>query len=791
MANKAVNKTPDKTKTSAKKKAPAAKAKAKKSAVKSDVKRPSKLRWCLMTAIKLFFVMVCAIAIYVIYLDGKVRNTFEGQRWQIPVQVFGQIEELSAGAPLNLSQLRQSLDYGGYRKVAHPKRPGEFAMSSQRIIIYRNGFDFGFGPEAPVELTINVENGVVSSVYKDSQQVDSIKLEPAFIDRILPQSKEDRILVGLENVPEQLIDTLLLVEDREFYFHHGVSPLGIARALMKNISAGRTVQGGSTLTQQLVKNMYLTRDKTITRKINEAFMALILEYRYSKDQLLEAYLNEVYLGQHYANGIYGFGLAAQFYFGEPIQALTPAQMALLIGQVKGPSYYDPWRFPDRAKKRRDLILRLMFEQNSLTKNQFVASIESDLSVRKSRRLVKQTYPAYMQKVKNELAEILTQDNQQTGIRVFTGFSLFSQLSAEKTVAEKLNQLEKSYHEENLQAAMVVTDIDTGEVRAMVGGRESSYAGFNRALHAQRPIGSLIKPAVFLAALERFEQYNFASVLKDEKITLTSDSGREWQPKNYDGKYRGQVNLLDALVYSLNIPTVNLGMSLGLENIAKAVHLLGYQSDIVTRPSLLLGSINMSPWQVNQLYLPVAAQGNYLQTHVINSVVSAEGEVLYAFNQHKEPRLSANGAYLIDHAMQQVTKTGTAKSLTWRLKDKNVAGKTGTTNEQRDSWFVGYDQQHLVTSWVGRDDNQSTRLTGSSGALVLFADFMNKQGVVDINSPMPSSIVLQKFEQESGHAVVEDCQNTVELPVVNWGLKIQPCLQKAPKEKSWFEKLFGD
>ncbi len=762
-----------------------------KSAPAADIKPRTKLRWFFSTCAKLFLVMVLAITLYVIYLDGKVTNTFEGQRWEIPVQVFGQIEHFRAGSPINLQQLRKSLDYAGYAKVAKVMRAGEYALGSKRIIIYRHSFDFGFGEEPAEKLTINVENERVSSVYVDQTAVESIKLEPVFIDRILPQSKEDRVLVALEQVPEKLIDTLLLVEDREFYFHHGVSPVGIMRALMKNISAGRTVQGGSTLTQQLVKNMFLTRDKTITRKINEAFMALILEYRYSKDQLLEAYLNEVYLGQHYANGIYGFGLAAKFYFGQKIQALSVEQMALLIGQVKGPSYYDPWRFPARAKQRRDLILRLMFENDSLSRKEFVAAIESPLSVRGSRRLVKQKYPAYMQKVKAELSRELPPESQQSGIRVFTGFSLFSQLTAEQTVAEQLTALESSYHEQDLQAAMVVTDITSGEVRAIVGGRESGYAGFNRALHAQRPIGSLIKPAVFLAALERYEQYNFASILADEKITLTSDSGKEWQPKNYDGKYRGQVNLIDALVHSLNIPTVNLGMSLGLENVAQAIHLLGYQQDIVARPSLLLGSINMSPWQVNQLYMPMVAQGNYVETHVINKIISARGETLYAFNQPAEARLSANGAYLIDHALQQVTQTGTARSLTWRLKDKVIGGKTGTTNDQRDSWFVGYDQQHLVTSWLGRDDNKATKLTGSSGALVLFADFMKKQGVVNIQSMPPNSITWQKFEKTSGHAVAENCLDTVELPVVNWSLTVQECLQKSPEKRSWFEKLFGD
>ncbi len=783
----AVKKKPS-SKTPKALKAPTKKAVTAKTAVTAT--RPW-LKWCISTALKLVFVLILAVGIYAIYLDGKVRGTFEGQRWQIPVQVFGQIQKLTQGSDINLKHLRISLENSRYNKVAKVEQAGEFALSSSRIIIFQRAFDFGEGEEAKSIITIDVKDEKITALYRDQAPVSAVKLEPVFIDRILPESKEDRILVSLETVPQKLLDTLLLVEDRDFYFHKGVSITGIARALYSNIIAGRTVQGGSTLTQQLVKNMFLTREKTLTRKVNEALMALILEYRYSKDQLLEAYINEVYLGQHYANGIYGFGLAAKFYFGKDVEALNDAQIALLIGQVKGPSYYDPWRFPERAKKRRDLILRMMFEQNSLSVKSFERAIYSPLSIRKSRRLVKQKYPAYMQRVKAELAEQLSEATQESGIRVFTGFSYYSQQAAEKTVAVQLSKLEKDKAEHSLQAAMVVTDIESAEVRAIVGGRESGYAGFNRALHAKRPIGSLIKPAIYVAALERYEEYNFATLLDDKPITLTSDAGKAWQPKNYSGKYQQSVNLVDAIVNSLNVPTVNLGMQLGLDNIAQAIHLLGFQEDLVTRPSMLLGSVDMSPWQVNQLYMPLAGHGDYQRTHVINKIVSAKGETLYQFNEAKEARLSDNGTYLIDYALTQVTKRGTAKSLSWRLKDKNVAGKTGTTNDQRDSWFTGYDEKHLVTAWIGRDDNKSTKLTGSSGALVLFADFMKKQGVVNKNDVKPRSISWQKFEQVSGNAVTEDCLNTRELPVVTSSLVINPCLQKPEKKKSWFEKLFSE
>ena len=348
----------------AEKKTPKNKANPKVNGVTSKTNKPAqrKLRWLFITSLKLVLLIVLTLFIYTIYLDSKVQKTFEGQRWQIPVQVYGQTPVISLGQPLNFEHLKETLILSGYTKVKLVNSVGEFAMSAIRVIIYRRSFDFGYTSLPQAKITIDIKNGIVHRLSEGDAHVAEVQLPPLLIDRILPESKEDRVIVGLEIVPEQLIDTLLLVEDRDFYFHHGVSPLGIARALLSNIKAGRTVQGGSTLTQQLVKNMFLTRHKTLWRKVNEAIMALILEYRYSKDQLLEAYINEVYLGQHYANGIYGFGLAAEFYFGKQISALSVEQMATLIGQIKGPSYYDPWRFPERAKSRRDLIITLMFDQ---------------------------------------------------------------------------------------------------------------------------------------------------------------------------------------------------------------------------------------------------------------------------------------------------------------------------------------------------------------------------------------------------------------------------------------------
>jgi len=753
------------------------------------------LKGLLILGFKILIVMFFLFSFYAVYLDSKVQNKFEGQRWNIPVQVFGKVEQISIGNKIKLADLTKMLLLTGYQKTHLVLNAGEFSISSEKLVLFRRSFDFSDGNSPAQLFTINIINNYVFSIERGHEPVDSLLLEPLLIDRLVPENKEDRVIVALELVPERLIDALLLVEDRDFYFHAGISPMGILRALMSNIRAGKTVQGGSTLTQQLVKNMFLTREKTLWRKINEAVMSVILELRYSKDQLLEAYLNEVYLGQHYANGIYGFGLAAKFYFGKTLQSLTIEQMAMLIGQVKGPSYYDPWRHAERAIKRRDLVLLLMYQNEQISQKDFEAAVESPLSVRKSRRLVQQKFPAYLQLVKKELGEKLSEFEQQAGVRVFTGFSIITQQNAEQTIKEKIADLEKLNKGQSLQVAMVVTDVKSGEVNAVVGDKNSGYAGFNRALHAKRPIGSLVKPAIYLAALERYQQYNFATLLDDDPISLTSENGLEWRPKNYNGKYEGKVSLLDALVRSLNVPTVNLGMQLGLENVADFFHILGYPDDIVTRPSMLLGSLNLSPIEVSQFYLPIANQGYKNNSHAINRIVSAQGETLWQFEQQTEQLFSEQGIYLIDYALSKVTKTGTAKSLTWRLSNAEVAGKTGTTNDQRDSWFVGYDNQSLITTWLGRDDNKSTQLTGSSGALVLFSHFMKKNGVVNKTRQVPENINPTNFEASSGNAVSIECDEMVVYPAITTGLLIEPhCLtKKAVKEevkKSWLEKLFG-
>jgi penicillin-binding protein 1B len=755
----------------------------------------SKKKSILKFLFKLSLISIVVFSAYVFYLNTKVQNKFEGQRWQLPLQVFSEVLAFQKGDKINLEQVKRNLLVNQYKRVNTVAKPGEFALSSRRVIIYQRAFDFGEGLIPSHKLTINAKGGIVTGVFKGNKEVTQAQIEPVLLDRIVPENKEDRILLPLQRVPEQLLDTLLLVEDRDFYFHYGVSPVGIIRALYQNIKAGRTVQGGSTLTQQLVKNMFLTREKSIIRKVNEAIMALLLEFHYSKDQLLEAYVNEVYLGQHYANGIYGFGLAAQFYFDKDIEQLSVGQMATLVGVIKGPSYYDPWRYAERAKKRRDIVLKLMFDHEMLAKSDYLAAVKQPLQIKTSRKLAnkKRKYPAYLSAVKRELAQILGDQSQAQGLKVFTHFSPFHQYSAEKAIAKRLPELEKNSAIE-LQVAMVITDTQSAQVKAIIGDKRSGYAGFNRAINARRPVGSLLKPFVYLLALERYQQYQLGTMLEDKPLSIEVEAEDVWQPKNYDGKYRKQASIYDSLSNSLNVPTVNLGLELGLEPLANTLHLAGYDEDIVLHPSLLLGSIGMSAFEVNQLYIPIVNKGLQQRLSLISKVVSGQGETYWQETADELPIFSNHSVYLLNYALRGATTTGTAKSLTWRLPNKIVAGKTGTTNDQRDSWFSGFDEDILITTWLGNDENKPTRLTGSSGALVLFSDVMKAIGTRNISLKEPVGVEQVPFDKQTGLPLAQACDDQVLYPAVNDGLAFQyKCsaqVVKAKKKKSWFEKLFG-
>jgi penicillin-binding protein 1B len=557
--------------------------------------------------------------------------------------------------------------------------------------------------------------------------------------------------------------------------------------MMVNLKAGRTVQGGSTLTQQLAKNIFLSSDRTLWRKLREAYMALIIDYRYSKDRILEAYLNEVYLGQNGKEGVHGFGLASRLYFGQPLQELRIDQLALLVGMVKGPSYYNPMRYPERAKERRDLVLRLMMDQDILTAKQYEQAVTRPLDVQKVARIASRQ-PAYFQQLSIELNEKLGRDfKSDSGLRVFTSLDPVSQAKLEQAIANKVPELEKTAGKD-LEAAAIAVDRHSGEIRAMVGGKRAGYEGFNRALNARRPIGSLVKPAVYLTALAQPEKYNLATTLVDKPISLKGSEGSVWSPRNFDRQYRGDVPLYMALAKSLNVPTVQLGMSLGIDKVSDTLQQLGVdKSEIRPVPSMLLGSFSLSPYQVAQMYQTLTNSGKKAPMSALRSVLDLEGNVLYQSIPKVYQAVDQQAAWLTTYAMKRGVLEGTGRYLQNQFAWAALAGKTGTSNDSRDSWFVGVDGREVTTIWLGRDDNKPTALTGSSGALRVYAQYLQYRIPEKLILPWPNGVTTVGFSNKSSGALALDCGNDFKLPVWDPNGDWKKQCENRPVE--WIKKLF--
>ncbi len=716
----------------------------------------------LFTLGKIALAMFFALAMYLIYLDSKVTQAFAGQKWQVPAQIYARSLELYPGKALTSEQLQAELEQLQYQRNPAMTAAGQYSVSRNHVTIFRRAFTFIDGNEPAALFSVEFNGSGINRIrYRQQEEVNFARLEPQLIEHMLSPHQEDRELVRLEQVPALLKEGLLLIEDRDFYQHRGVSPLSVLRALWANISAGRTVQGGSTLTQQLAKNMYLSSDRTLLRKVNEAMIALILDYRFSKDHILEAYLNEIFLGQNHATPVHGFGLGSRFYFAKPITELRADEVALLIGLLKGPSYYDPRRYPERAITRRDLVLRLMFEQHLLNGEEYQLALSQPLQLVPRGQYLTARFPAYMDAVKKELRQI-NFDKQllSSGIKVFTFLDPTAQQQAELTVRQQLQQ-----HDEAVQAAMLVVNYQRAEIQAVVGGKERGFAGFNRALDAKRQIGSIIKPAIYLAALDQPGRFSLATMLQDQPLSLRSNE-QDWQPQNFDQKFRGQVTLVQALADSLNVPTVRLGLQLGMPAVNEALQKLGLNRRITLQPAALLGAIELSPLEVSQLYQTLANSGVYQALGTVQAVTNQDGHRLYHRPGQLYSRYSAQSTYLLQHALILATQTGTARALQQTLPMTVFAGKTGTSSDYRDSWFSGFDQQTLLTVWLGRDDNKPINLTGSSGALPLFIDYFKRQGAQSIVRYLPDGVAMQAFSAHSGAAVAENCDNILLLPAIS-------------------------
>lgn len=689
------------------------------------------LRIAIKTLAWLALATTLLLAGYLWKLDRTITETFEGRRWSVPAVVFAQPLEIYPGLELNQAEFISELTRVGYEAVGNVRHPGQFKVEQRQVQVHLRSVQFVESQRPTTSVTVAFDDQQISAIRNlQGNEEPSLRLDPAVIGSFFPSHGEDRVILTPEQVPALLRDALKAIEDRSFDSHHGFDLRGIARAFMVNLQQRKLSQGGSTLTQQLVKSYFLDNRRTLQRKLRELAMAVILEVRFEKTDLINAYINEIFIGQAGVRAIHGFGLGAQFYFNRPLSELQPGGIATLVTIIRGPSYYNPFRHPERVRERRNRVLEIMHQQQLIDDTQLAIALNSPLEVVRGARKGGTYYPAFMDLVRRDLtAQYAAKDLASQGLKVFTTLAPRLQDAMEAGISDTLQQLDKNPKvqrqqesgstEHPLQAASVITDVQTGEVLALAGGRDAGSDGFNRALKASRPIGSLIKPVVFALALE--DGAHLATHLQDEAVEVELPKQAVWSPQNFDKTEHGQVPLIRALADSLNLATVNLGLQLGVDRVAKRLAALSGKPTSNPYPSLLLGAEPRTPLEVSELYATFASGGFATKPKAVIGVLNEQGQELSHHQFQLEQRLTPTTAAQLTRAMQAVMQQGTGKSS--RHAGTQSAGKTGTSDDYRDSWFAGYDAAHLTVVWIGRDDNTPAALTGAGGALKVWDQIM--------------------------------------------------------------------
>ena len=681
--------------------------------------RPRWRTW-LFRALLLVLGLAVGIGVPVFYvLDKRVQAEFDALVWQVPTRVYARPLALVPGMRLDADTLLLELGAAGYREDGG-ELPGTWSREGNTFRIGTRDFTDLDGPVPGRRLDVVLSGGKLAAVRdrRSGERLDSARIDPARIATLYGDVTEERRLVQLKDVPSLLVTGLQAVEDRNFKHHHGIDPWGILRAAWVNAREGEIEQGASTLTQQLVRNLFLSREVAWSRKLKEAAYSIIIEARYDKQRILEAYFNEVYLGQQGNQSIHGIAAASEFWFGRDMATLRTQDMALLVGMIQGPSLYDPRRRPEAAKKRRDLVLAMWRETGLITDAEARQAMASGLGVSARPGVASNRHPAFMDLVRRQLARDYPADALRgAGLSVLTTLSPSGQVLSERAVVSTLGKVQRK-DGPALQAGLVLTDTRGGEVLAMVGNRDTAQPGFNRALEAQRPVGSLLKPLVYLLALAQPDRWSLATPVDDAPVDIVLPNGKRWNPENSDGRSHGRVSLADALAFSYNQATVRVGMDVGPERLAELLKVLaGLRAQ--PNPSLILGSVDLSPFAMAQVYQFLAAGGQIQPLRAVRGVLDAQGKALNRYDHSAPPAQEGDAvaSRLVTLALQDAVQRGTGRQLLADgLGALRPAGKTGTSNDSRDSWFAGYTGEHLAVVWVGNDRNEATGLYGSTGAM---------------------------------------------------------------------------
>ena len=757
-------------------------------------------------AVVLLVCIVSAVAFtfWVVHLDHLVTQQFQGRHWSVPARVYAAPLELYVGAPVSAADLEAELQRLHYRSGDPTAGAGFYRRRGNNFDVHARRARFVDELREGQLLTVTADDSSIKALKQgNGAELPLFRLDPPVIGSVSPVHGEDRLILTPAEVPPLLRVGIKLIEDRRFDEHHGVDLRGIVRATWANFRAHRVVQGGSTLTQQLVKNYFLTDEQSLGRKMTEAIMALRLEKHFPKDDILVAYLNEVYLGQDGSRAIHGFGLGSEYYFAKPLGELDVGELAMLIGIVKGPSYYDPRRHPDRMLARRNLVLHELAQAHLIDDATESRAAAMPLGLRPPGG---NYVPAYLDLVRRNLKRDYAEaDLAAAGLSVYTSLDPRAQAAAERALTQNLKRLDAAskVKDDHLDGAVIVTEPGSGDVIAVVGGRDVGNGGFNRALDARRPIGSLVKPAIYLTALES-GNYTAATVIEDAPIALKLSDGSTWSPENFEHQFYGQVPLARALADSMNAATVKLGLELGLPKVADTLQKLGLEAPPVLNPSMLLGTVEMTPLEVVQVYTTLANGGFRARLRAVRAVLDEQGKPLKSFKVQVEEAAPPDAVYELDQMLTLVITHGTAQAAAGRLPHTVAAGKTGTSSDTKDSWFAGFTGSYLAVVWVGYDDNRATGLTGAAGALPVWIDTLANLKSSSFQPVAPETVEDRWIDFSDGLETTPACSSDAVVVSVPRGttLPFKPDCKVAPggatppagpgtladKIKAWFKGL---
>ena len=742
-----------------------------------------------LTALALLVVLAVAAFPILRSLDATVVETMNGTRWDFPSRIYGDAFLLYPGLDLTAAGFDDRLRRLGYRQAdgGAPLREGEFRRAGDGIDLVLHDQAAPGEAAAPQAVHLTMAGPTLAAMRdtRSGEELYALSLEPEVVTGLFDTHWEARREVRLDALPPLLPRAVVLVEDRRFYDHHGVDPVGILRAAVANLRSGSVVQGGSTLTQQLMKNFFLSEERTLRRKLVEMPMALLAERRYGKDELLEAYLNEIYLGQNGVQGVFGVWEASRFYFSRSPDELSVGEIALLAGLIRAPNVYSPFRSPERARKRRDVVLRVLRDEGAIDEAAYQTALAE--SVRSAPpTAAANAAPYFADYLRGELeaaypAELLT----SRGLGISTSLDLQLQQLAVKAVRDGLAELERRHPrlakdpDRQVQAALVALRPQTGGVVAMVGGRDYGTSQFNRATDARRQPGSVFKPLVFLAAFERAQQdgepFTARSELADEPFDWRYD-GQVWRPANYGNRYLGTVTARTALEQSLNAATAQLAERTGLPAILDTAQRAGIRSPLPAVPSVVLGAAEVTPFEVAQVYAVLANQGLRAEARAISRVADRQGQVVERRSLAVERVASPEATFLVTALMQGVLDRGTGAAARRRGFNRPAAGKTGTTNDGRDAWFAGFTPDLVTVVWVGFDDGEPLGLTGGEAALPIWTTFM--LGATAAAPPVafvpPTGVALVRIDPYTGGIATAQCPEAVDEAFARGREPTAPC-----------------